>query len=114
MALNGWRSLASSSRGNSIPGIKSSQPNHSQVLFLSSVSPTRIRVRPNFQMQTFSSHAGDLIQSGSLKELQAILAWLCAQPHPIKIVVAGNQDLLLDAGRDDSTKQAVSERAKLD
>ncbi|CAI7603241.1 unnamed protein product [Penicillium glandicola] len=58
-------------------------------------------------------HAGDLTQSGSLKELQATLTWLRNQPHPTKIVVAGNHDLLLDAGRDDSD-QAVSERAQLD
>ncbi|KAJ5102055.1 hypothetical protein NUU61_004277 [Penicillium alfredii] len=55
-------------------------------------------------------HAGDLTQSGSFRELQATLAWLNAQPHPIKIAVAGNHDSLLD----DSTKQAVAERVKLD
>ncbi|EAU30470.1 predicted protein [Aspergillus terreus NIH2624] len=58
-------------------------------------------------------HAGDLVQSGSFKELQATLTWLHAQPHPTKIVVAGNHDLLLDAGRDDPAKQAASERANL-
>ncbi|OKL56300.1 hypothetical protein UA08_08552 [Talaromyces atroroseus] len=42
-------------------------------------------------------HAGDLTQSGSLKELQAAVAWLRVQPHPIKIVIAGNHDLCLDA-----------------
>ncbi|KAK8067498.1 hypothetical protein PG996_006610 [Apiospora saccharicola] len=41
-------------------------------------------------------HAGDLTQSGSLAELQAAVAWLRAQPHSHKIVVAGNHDLLLD------------------
>ncbi|KAJ5360385.1 hypothetical protein N7517_009576 [Penicillium concentricum] len=58
-------------------------------------------------------HAGDLTQSGSFKELQATLTWLRAQPHPTKIVVAGNHDVLLDATRDDSD-QALSERAQLD
>ncbi|KAJ5836587.1 hypothetical protein N7447_002613 [Penicillium robsamsonii] len=58
-------------------------------------------------------HAGDLTQSGSFKELQATLAWLRAQPHPTKIVVAGNHDVLLDAARDDSD-QAITERAQLD
>lgn len=58
-------------------------------------------------------HAGDLTQSGSFKELQATLTWLRAQPHPTKIVVAGNHDLLLDAGRDDPAKQTASERASL-
>src|ERR1700743_3098334 len=33
-------------------------------------------------------HAGDLTQSGSVEELQAALAWLRAQPHPHKLVVA--------------------------
>lgn len=43
-------------------------------------------------------HAGDLTQSGSLEELQATVAWLRAQPHWVKIVIAGNHDVLLDAG----------------
>lgn len=59
-------------------------------------------------------HAGDLTQSGSLKELQATLVWLRAQPHPIKIVVAGNHDLLLDTAYQNSTKQAVSGLDQLD
>ncbi|KAE8133206.1 Metallo-dependent phosphatase-like protein [Aspergillus pseudotamarii] len=40
-------------------------------------------------------HAGDLTQSGSLKELQVTLNWLRAQPHATKIVIAGNHDLCL-------------------
>ncbi|CAI7592376.1 unnamed protein product [Penicillium crustosum] len=58
-------------------------------------------------------HSGDLTQSGSLKELQATLAWLRAQPHPTKIVVAGNHDMLLDIARDNSD-QAIAERAQID
>lgn len=42
-------------------------------------------------------HAGDLTQSGSLQELQATVNWLRLQPHPTKIIIAGNHDLLLDA-----------------
>ena len=42
-------------------------------------------------------HAGDLTQSGTFEELQSTLAWLSAQPHQVKIVVAGNHDMLLDA-----------------
>ncbi|KAK8037764.1 Metallo-dependent phosphatase [Apiospora marii] len=45
-------------------------------------------------------HAGDLTQSGTLAELQAAVAWLRAQPHRHKIVVAGNHDLLLDPACD--------------
>lgn len=75
---------------------------------------TRARWNTDLDYLYILIHAGDLTQSGSLKELQATLAWLRAPPYPFKIVVAGNHDLLLDAGRDDSTKQAVSERVKLD
>lgn len=42
-------------------------------------------------------HAGDLTQSGSLRELETTVNWLRSQPHPTKIVIAGNHDLLLDA-----------------
>ena len=41
-------------------------------------------------------HAGDMTQAGSLQELQVTVDWLKAQPHPTKIVVAGNHDLFLD------------------
>jgi hypothetical protein len=42
-------------------------------------------------------HAGDLTQSGSLKELQAQLDWLNALPQRHKVLAAGNHDLLLDS-----------------
>ncbi|KAJ4157204.1 hypothetical protein NW754_008847, partial [Fusarium falciforme] len=58
-------------------------------------------------------HAGDLTQSGSLKELQETISWLSSQPHPHKIVIAGNHDILLDQACDLSEKDA-EERAKLD
>lgn len=41
-------------------------------------------------------HAGDLSQFGTFAEIQAQLAWLAAQPHRHKVVIAGNHDLLLD------------------
>lgn len=59
-------------------------------------------------------HAGDLTQSGSFQELQDALAWLHTLPHPIKIVIAGNHDLLLDSAWDDSLRRAAFERAQLD
>ena len=63
-------------------------------------------------------HAGDLTQSGSSTELRASITWLRAQSHPIKIVVAGNHDLLLDASRDDSSSTtkstAASDRESID
>lgn len=62
-------------------------------------------------------HAGDLTQSGSFNELQHTLRWLRALPHPTKIVIAGNHDLLLDSARDGLSRRAAwaaSERARLD
>ena len=64
-------------------------------------------------------HAGDLTQSGSLQELQAAVGWLRAQPHPVKIVVAGNHDRLLDPSCDDQGRTgnaaaAAAERAAID
>lgn len=56
-------------------------------------------------------HAGDLTQSGTLRELQAAVAWLRAQPHPVKIVVAGNHDLLLDDAAGDARRRAGQENA---
>ncbi|KAG7285914.1 hypothetical protein NEMBOFW57_008210 [Staphylotrichum longicolle] len=41
-------------------------------------------------------HAGDLTESGSFDEVQAGLKWLSSQPHPFKILIAGNHDVLLD------------------
>jgi predicted phosphodiesterase len=61
-------------------------------------------------------HAGDLTQSGSLAELQAAVSWLRTQPHPVKIVVAGNHDLLLDASCDSrrGAGDAVAQRKAID
>ena len=41
-------------------------------------------------------HAGDFTDTGRPKELEAFCAWLKAQPHARKIVIAGNHDLTLD------------------
>lgn len=59
-------------------------------------------------------HAGDLTQSGSLEELQAALAWLKSQPHPVKIVVAGNHDLLLDVSLDETHGGTAAQTARRD
>jgi len=37
-------------------------------------------------------HAGDLLRSGSMAELEYAAAWLHALPHPHKVVIAGNHD----------------------
>ncbi|KAL2120452.1 hypothetical protein VTJ04DRAFT_4479 [Mycothermus thermophilus] len=59
-------------------------------------------------------HAGDLTQSGTLRELQVQLDWLSSQPHPIKIVVAGNHDLLLDPDCDGQRPGRTAEDAVAD
>lgn len=60
-------------------------------------------------------HAGDLTQSGSFQELQATITWLRAQSHPVKIVVSGNHDLLLDPNKDGiAAEKATSEREAID
>ena len=41
-------------------------------------------------------HAGDLLQYGSLDELERAADFLRALPHPIKIVVAGNHEVCLE------------------
>lgn len=35
-------------------------------------------------------HAGYLTQSGTADELDDVPSWLAAQPHPYKLLVAGN------------------------
>ena len=40
-------------------------------------------------------HAGDLTGRGTLPELEAVAEWLRAQPHPHKVVIAGNHDFAL-------------------
>jgi Icc-related predicted phosphoesterase len=59
-------------------------------------------------------HAGDLTQSGSLKELQEALNWIHTLPHPTKIVIAGNHELLLDAKLSNQSTQTSLDRMNLD
>ncbi|GAB1320296.1 hypothetical protein MFIFM68171_10506 [Madurella fahalii] len=59
-------------------------------------------------------HAGDLTQSGSLKELQAMVDWLRLQPHSIKIVIAGNHDTLLDSSYVTAGKASSESKRDLD
>ena len=51
-------------------------------------------------------HAGDLTNAGTAHDIQVQLDWLKAQPHPVKIVIAGNHDSWFDvsARRDDDRK----------
>ncbi|KAF2149247.1 Metallo-dependent phosphatase [Myriangium duriaei CBS 260.36] len=59
-------------------------------------------------------HAGDLTQSGTAQELRTALAWSRSQSHPIKVVIAGNHDLLLDTSRDGTYGDMDAERQSLD
>ncbi|KAI5919456.1 Metallo-dependent phosphatase [Camillea tinctor] len=47
-------------------------------------------------------------------ELEAAISWLKPQPHAVKVVIAGNHDLLLDPGRDDHGGKAAAERMQID
>ncbi|CAM1511551.1 Fc.00g090640.m01.CDS01 [Cosmosporella sp. VM-42] len=42
-------------------------------------------------------HAGDLTNAGTVADIQKQLDWLKSQPHPVKIVIAGNHDSWFDA-----------------
>ncbi|KAL4965533.1 metallophosphatase domain-containing protein [Aspergillus stella-maris] len=64
-------------------------------------------------------HSGDLTARGTFDEVQAQLRWLHSQPHPHKIVIGGNHDLLLDEACDDrfptrGDLDAEEKRAMLD
>lgn len=37
-------------------------------------------------------HAGDMLRSGSLEELEGVAEWILALPHRHKVIVAGNHD----------------------
>ncbi|CAI6332983.1 unnamed protein product [Periconia digitata] len=44
-------------------------------------------------------HAGDITQAGTLKEIQTSIDWLNSLPHPNKVLIAGNHDIILDHSR---------------
>ena len=41
-------------------------------------------------------HAGDFSRRGLVPEVQVFLDWFAAQPHPYKVLVAGNHDFLAE------------------
>lgn len=41
-------------------------------------------------------HAGDMTNAGTVADIQKQVDWLRAQPHPVKVVVAGNHDSWFD------------------
>ena len=73
---------------------------------------------PELPLGDILIHAGDLTAHGTFDEVQAQLRWLASQPHPHKIVVAGNHDIVLDEACDDKfltwRRNSAEEREKLD
>ncbi|KAF2273258.1 Metallo-dependent phosphatase [Westerdykella ornata] len=53
--------------------------------------------KPDIPAGEILIHAGDMSQSGTLKEIQQSLDWLNSLPHLFKILIAGNHDILLDS-----------------
>nr|POF27598.1 putative rhamnogalacturonate lyase c [Quercus suber] len=53
-------------------------------------------LRPTLPPGDLLIHAGDLTEWGTFDEVQTQLAWLASQPHPHKLLIAGNHDLLFD------------------
>ena len=47
-------------------------------------------------------HAGDFLGHGTLKELRSFNRWLSEQPHPHKVVIAGNHDLCMQREPDEA------------
>jgi hypothetical protein len=96
-----------------------SSPRHPAAVSVVCISDTH-NTQPALPDGDVLIHAGDLTQGGSHAELQAAIDWLRSQPHRHKVVVAGNHDLLLDSGCDDTPGGkrggvgADSERAQLD
>ena len=42
-------------------------------------------------------HAGDFLSRGTQAELEPFVAWWLAQPHPHKVIIAGNHDRCLES-----------------
>ncbi|KAJ6480659.1 Metallo-dependent phosphatase-like protein [Mycena vulgaris] len=57
-------------------------------------------------------HTGDLTQRGTLKEMKKTVEWLCALPHPLKIIIAGNHDLAVHREWYDGNWQRMRHKSK--
>ncbi|KAF5017585.1 hypothetical protein F66182_10475 [Fusarium sp. NRRL 66182] len=69
----------------------------SQLISVVCISDTHNTFPSPLPMGDILVHAGDLSQYGTFAEVQAQLKWLASQPHPYKVVIAGNHDLILDS-----------------
>ena len=69
--------------------------------------------RPDIPEGDILIHAGDLTSDGSLPQFQQTLDWLKNQPHPIKIVVAGMTDQLMDRKKQRGRRWKPEDRAKV-
>jgi len=52
-------------------------------------------------------HAGDVSKHGAWPEIERFLAWFGAQPHPHKVLVAGNHDFWFEDARDAEVRAAI-------
>lgn len=41
-------------------------------------------------------HAGDFTNKGTLCEVKNFAEWFCKQPHPVKLLIPGNHDMIID------------------
>ena len=67
---------------------------HTDAISVVCISDTH-NSKPNVPDGDVLVHAGDLTQTGTHEELQQCLDWLHSLPHPHKIIIAGNHDLML-------------------
>lgn len=59
-------------------------------------------------------HAGDLTDSGTAADIQREVDWLRSQPHPVKVVIAGNHDSWFDVRSRKQEDNAKDARVDLD
>lgn len=43
-------------------------------------------------------HCGDMTDTGKASEVDSFVKWFASQPHPHKVMIAGNHDITLDEG----------------
>jgi hypothetical protein len=63
-----------------------------RVVCISDTHDQRVKIPPG----DILVHAGDLTNAGTVVDIQNQLDWLKSQPHPVKIVIAGNHDSWFD------------------